>query len=339
MVIVRRVQLTGRTTYIISLPKEWARSIGLTKGSRVFVEVLPDNSVRIRPEPKLSSVKLSKVIDLRSGLDVNAAVREVVSAYMSGYETFTIIFDDSSFDRFKSLRAILESKLSGLIPVDEKGDRVVYRVVSAPKPLPVRDAASWMYRLVNAMFSDLIKGVKSGDYKFLDFAIERDDLVDRAYFMIVKNVLTVLLGGAPLESIGVTSNAETLHYYHAFKTLERVADHLAGMARSFKELKAGRDAIEDLVVFLEKCMEAFSEASESVIKLDADRARRAASKAEALRGEWSDLFTSIRSSVEGFNIDSILLSLNRILAYSIDLAEIVYDINATKSVIEAVYGY
>ncbi|MFN4045999.1 MAG: AbrB/MazE/SpoVT family DNA-binding domain-containing protein [Acidilobaceae archaeon] len=44
MVIVRRVQLTGKTTYIISLPKEWARSIGLTKGSRVFVEVLPDNS-------------------------------------------------------------------------------------------------------------------------------------------------------------------------------------------------------------------------------------------------------------------------------------------------------
>ncbi len=335
---MRRVQLTGRATYIISLPKEWARSIGLTKGSRVFVEILPDNSVRIKPEPKLSSVRLSKLVDLRGGLDVNAAMREVVSAYMSGYETFTIVFDEGSFDMFKSLRALLESKLSGLIPVDEKGDRVIYRVVSAPKPLSVKDATSWMYRLVNAMFSDLVKGVKSGDSKFLDFVIERDDLVDRAYFMIVKNVITVLLGGAPLESIGVTSNAETLHYYHTFKTLERVADHLAGMARSFKELEAGREVLEDLTVFLEKSMEVFSEASESVIKLDVDKARRAASKAEALKGEWTGLFTRIKSSVGDFNIDSILLSLNRLIAYSIDLAEIVYDINATKSVTETIYG-
>ncbi|MFN4046000.1 MAG: PhoU domain-containing protein [Acidilobaceae archaeon] len=293
--------------------------------------------ITVRPEPKLSSVKLSKVVDLRSGLDVNAAMREVVSAYISGYETFTILFDDGSFDNFKTLRVLLESKLSGLIPVDEKGDRVIYKVVSAPKPLSVKDATSWMYRLVNAMFSDLIKGVKSGDHKFLDFVIERDDLVDRAYFMIVKNVLTVLLGGAPLESIGVTSNAETLHYYHTFKTMERVADHLAGMARSFKELKADRDVLEDLAVFLDKCMEVFSEASESIIKLDVDRARRAASKAETLKVEWSSLFKSM-SGIGDFNMDAILLSLNRILAYSIDLAEIVYDINATKSVTETIYG-
>ncbi|MEB3773468.1 MAG: AbrB/MazE/SpoVT family DNA-binding domain-containing protein, partial [Desulfurococcales archaeon] len=36
---VRRVQVTGGGTYIISIPKEWVKMAGLSKGAEVSVEI------------------------------------------------------------------------------------------------------------------------------------------------------------------------------------------------------------------------------------------------------------------------------------------------------------
>ncbi|HDI74885.1 MAG TPA: AbrB/MazE/SpoVT family DNA-binding domain-containing protein, partial [Thermoprotei archaeon] len=42
--MLRRVQLTGGSTLIVSLPKEWVKSVHLKPGDYVVVMVQPDNS-------------------------------------------------------------------------------------------------------------------------------------------------------------------------------------------------------------------------------------------------------------------------------------------------------
>ena len=46
---IRKVQLTGKSSYTVSLPKVWATQLGLKEKSRVALSTLPDGSLRVTP--------------------------------------------------------------------------------------------------------------------------------------------------------------------------------------------------------------------------------------------------------------------------------------------------
>ena len=46
---VRRVQLTGKSTLIVSLPKKWTKKNGLKKGDSLMIKETKDGSLRITP--------------------------------------------------------------------------------------------------------------------------------------------------------------------------------------------------------------------------------------------------------------------------------------------------
>ncbi len=45
----RKVQATGRGSYIISLPKGWVQNLDLKKGSEISFNIQPDNSILLIP--------------------------------------------------------------------------------------------------------------------------------------------------------------------------------------------------------------------------------------------------------------------------------------------------
>jgi phosphate uptake regulator len=45
----RRVQCTGRGSYIISLPKEWVDDLGLNRGSEIAFNIQPDSTLTLVP--------------------------------------------------------------------------------------------------------------------------------------------------------------------------------------------------------------------------------------------------------------------------------------------------
>ncbi len=45
----RKLQLAGKSTYLVSLPKRWVIHAGLKAGDTLFVETETDGSVSVRP--------------------------------------------------------------------------------------------------------------------------------------------------------------------------------------------------------------------------------------------------------------------------------------------------
>ncbi|MCJ7771265.1 AbrB/MazE/SpoVT family DNA-binding domain-containing protein, partial [Candidatus Bathyarchaeota archaeon] len=45
----RKIQHTGRDSYIISLPKEWMTSVGLSKGDQLAFKIQEDSSLLLVP--------------------------------------------------------------------------------------------------------------------------------------------------------------------------------------------------------------------------------------------------------------------------------------------------
>jgi antitoxin component of MazEF toxin-antitoxin module len=57
----RKVQQTGGSTYIISLPKQWAEKMGIKTGVRVSLQAQPDGKLLIDPMLEGRTIKTKRI--------------------------------------------------------------------------------------------------------------------------------------------------------------------------------------------------------------------------------------------------------------------------------------
>ncbi|MEM0244856.1 MAG: AbrB/MazE/SpoVT family DNA-binding domain-containing protein, partial [Zestosphaera sp.] len=92
----RRVQVVGGSTYIVSLPKEWAKSLNLQHGTELVLEVMPDSTLKVylsdeaRPEALLEEeLKFDKS-------SVELFFIKLIASYVVGYDKIIITCVDCS---------------------------------------------------------------------------------------------------------------------------------------------------------------------------------------------------------------------------------------------------
>jgi AbrB family looped-hinge helix DNA binding protein len=50
MELRRTVQFTGRSSYVVTLPKAWAERVGIRKGSVIILKLNEDGGITLYPE-------------------------------------------------------------------------------------------------------------------------------------------------------------------------------------------------------------------------------------------------------------------------------------------------
>ena len=92
---VRKIQFTGRSTYILSLPKKWLTEMHLKAGDPVVIIREANNSLSILPEPRRGRTSASggysdevTAIVLQNE-DSASLKRKVVSIYLLVIVSFT----------------------------------------------------------------------------------------------------------------------------------------------------------------------------------------------------------------------------------------------------------
>lgn len=331
MGIQRKVQFTGKSTYIISIPKEWAKSVGIRKGSKVYIDLMPDGTIRISPEPRVQEVKLTKVIDLRGGKSLEVAVREFIAAYIAGYDTFRIEYARESAEAAKGLRDFISYRVANIAITEETESSYTYKIIGVPRPMSVPDSISWLRRPLLMMFQEIVKAARERDAEAIKTIIERDNVVDKAFLVIVRNLSSVLVGTVSLDVLGLSSHAEALHYYRAFRTMERIGDHMVIIAEKVQiMLQSGANIDEEVIGLMEKAMNFFLSLSDSLIKVDYEKAREISMEIDELRKTAKGIYLKASE----IHLHDIMLSLGRVIDYLLDLAETIFDISSVKSAVE-----
>ena len=77
---VRKIQFTGRSTYILSLPKRWMTELHLKAGDPVTIVRESNNSLSVIPNAEKRPSSASEVTASGSSLK-----RKIVSMYLAGY--------------------------------------------------------------------------------------------------------------------------------------------------------------------------------------------------------------------------------------------------------------
>jgi phosphate uptake regulator len=58
---IRKIQRTGGSTFIVSLPKQWADRVGVTNGMNVGITIRPDGTLLITPNTSSPSPTQNKL--------------------------------------------------------------------------------------------------------------------------------------------------------------------------------------------------------------------------------------------------------------------------------------
>ena len=324
-VYTRRVQRTGGSTFVVSLPKSWIRRIGLGSGSILYIEEEPDGSLRVYPYRREVAAEYHRKIVVEPGHSTGNIIREVISSYLAGYTSVEVNFSPgSSVDR-ERLKRIVESSIIGFNVIEETPNYILFYNVAYPSNLPLFKALGNAFRVSLSMLRDCISGLKESNKDLLKSVGERDDLVDKLYMLVVRQLNEVLLGRRDPRDLGLESLPETLYVFLGAKSIERVADHATLIAgHGYRAVEKGIPGA--VLEALEDATEIFDKSARSFIYLNKEAAMKVALLVEDFWDRQGELLKRLNASSSPETVYFIVDSIRRVAGYSLDLAESVIDI-------------
>lgn len=232
---LRRLQKTSDGTFFVTIPKSWVVRNKLEKGAILSFSERKDGKILAEPygeqERKISTVTLTPSPLLQ---------REIEERYLLGYDVFEIISQQSiNSEARESVRKITRS-LVGLEIVEEDARKIVVQCLIEPSLLFPDKILRRLHLITLGMQKDAVVSFVRGDSKAAHTVIERDEDVDRLYFLLVRVVRAALTDPAIGEKLAV-SPIDCLDYRILASFVEKFADYATDIARSTWPRTGGKE--------------------------------------------------------------------------------------------------
>jgi phosphate uptake regulator len=105
----RKVQKTGKTTLVVSLPKKWAIENAISSGSIIFISQDQNGKLVLSLDESKQNLIAKLDIGSKSG---DPLIRDIIACYIAGYRTIEISSRQMSAIQKKDLHCIV-NKLIG----------------------------------------------------------------------------------------------------------------------------------------------------------------------------------------------------------------------------------
>ena len=330
----RRVQLTGGATLIVSLPKEWTRQVDLKPGDEVLVIPQPDLSLLVVPKKMVKAPLLESSINVTQDLsNIDHLERVLLAHYLSGYDIFRLNFDVSTLNLKKQVKDIVRRKLTGVEIIEEgRNSLVIQNLVNVPD-INIKDIIVKLSKTVVGMIDDLRTPIENGDKAIANDIIERDNEVDKFYWLLNRQLKRVLVSKHALSLSGIQDPRSIIEYAIINKSLERAADHAVKIAREIVNL-----GDKYVLLIPQELRQKFSEllSKDSMIMSSIGKAmtekidmREVNYIIDTVKYEMRSSIDSLDSSLSSYNLTApaaasarlILDSIYRIAEYASDVGE------------------
>ncbi|NOZ82805.1 MAG: phosphate uptake regulator PhoU [Euryarchaeota archaeon] len=323
--MLRRKVYTGGSSPMLSLPRSWVEAHGLGSGGYVVLDVQEDCIV---VEPQDMRRGSGEFVIESSGMSEGELHRRVIAAYLAGYSRISIRFDRQSIRLKDSARELLNFLVAVEI-VKDLGYEVTAQVLLSHSKLPVIKTVERISVLVEGMLGDLLRGLAERDAELIRHVAEREQEVDRLYFLAVRQLKSAAASAAEARQMGIQHRRDVLGMRLIVKSLERIADHAEAISRNIAELPEG---CELLLGAAEQAAEMYGVARDACLSFDvalAEKVFRKLPEVERAVSEGSRRLIGSSTCTE--SLITLRLSLEscyRIARYCCDMAEIVINMHA-----------
>ena len=330
----RKLQFTGGSTYIISLPKRWIDQNQLTKGSVIklreeeggLLSIIPSDTA-VQQERDEASIK----VDPKDSPEL--VIRKTVSAYLVGYNMIRIKAEKQKTLTTKQrheLKNFSRHMLVGTEIVIDTPQELTLQVLLSYPELSVQSALRRMSIITASMQRDAITALKELDRQHAKEVLITDNEVDRFNLYIVRQLKTAIQNPRIIKEIGLKTARDCLGYRLVTKSVERTADHAARIADNvlLMKNKLEPEAIGKLEKMSDLAVSMFETAIEALFRQDYALAESIVEKTEDIVSMEKEAVVSSQKvdPEDAPYLRLIIESIRRTAEYASDIAEVVLNL-------------
>lgn len=219
----------GRSSMVISLPKNWMQLNELNKGDVVSFAIQRDRSLVIYPSAERKTE--SKETTLRVGQTEDEALitRRIVGAYLNGYSGITLVSEKIfSIPQRKAIRNIAQMLYMRIMESDAKG--IYIQTLIDESQASLEQAIQRMHLISQSMCEDIFTALKNGDQELAKAVFSLDDDVDHFMFFILRLLRDAAQDPVLANELRVDP-LDCMDYQNLVYRMEQAADYAADIAR------------------------------------------------------------------------------------------------------------
>lgn len=225
---VRKIQLTGGSTYTLSLPKPWVDEMSLRPRDGVRVDWRPSGALRLSPIDLLGKQEKRVNIDA-AALPKDSLHDHLMGVYLSGADNIKIRFPSGEERIYrKQIRRFLRNTRGFEIMNESESSLKLICLISAAE-MPLNASINRMYLQLTSLVRDIVSVLKGDELELINDAEERESEVDALLYLVERQVCVALDSHLVATSLKVGRN-QAVEHSNLARSLERMMDHALQMA-------------------------------------------------------------------------------------------------------------
>lgn len=325
---VRKLQKMGGSTYLVSLPKDWIQKNGLNQGDPVAIFETSEGNLILDPKYTEREELSKTIIEIKSkvGFDLG---REITAAYLFGYDIISVVSEKNISPNEREMIKKAIQKLIGIEIMEETFKEISLQCLLSTTALSLSKSLERIYRIASQMHQDAILALIEGDEKLAGNVVDRDEEVDRLYFLAVRQLRAAVQDPRMAKKMGVSA-IECLDDRVIAKSIEFMADLAAEIA--VRTLKLKEFTLDEKITTLipEISKTAYSMTEKAMEALRSHSMKLAIEVIDELRPKILKDIEHAREELkvgkygkESVHIEVILDNLDRISEVGVDIADLI----------------
>lgn len=324
---VRKLQLVGGSTYVLSLPKKWVDDMHLKTGDPVSIVKNANNSLSLLPPANVQSNNTRSIAIIGQKDSIESIQRKIIAMYLAGHHIIEIHTKGGriQLNQKQAIRDLVRTNMIGTEIVESTPESITIQILTSPE-LSISDALKRMFLLTSTMHRQAIDALKEMDTELGEETIHLDDEVDRFSLYIMRNLTLAVEHERVLRDIGLQKPSDCISYRIVVKSVERIADHAVSIASRVKFLKSTLESsiLQKITKLSEESLKVFEDSIEALNKRDYILADTVASDANRIAEKEKEFTDSLEESKKYSSVIKFVLEdIRRTAEYSSDIAEAV----------------
>ena len=227
----RKLQVTGGSTIIVSLPKDWVKSNDLKKGDVVSLEELASGDLRLSP---LQGPALKQSVTLDCCTFETGLIDLMIGSYLSGADVIKVTCAGSISRKTRAnVRDFLRDTRGMEIEHDDEKEIRIVSILN-PSELKLQVSINRMYLLIASLVNDAIDVISGEDLELLSDIEDRERQIDSRRLLLERQVAASLQMPSVEKKLAV-DRFTAMEHANIARVLERMGDHATRLAMLVRE--------------------------------------------------------------------------------------------------------
>jgi len=327
---IRRVQMTGGASFVVTLPKDWAEGQKIKKNDPVGLTVQPDGTLLVTKNITDEPVQRVKQIDCSTMTDPAFLFRMLIGTYITGFNVIRLTTKQRFSPFVRTVVRDFTTMTIGQEVVEETETVIAIKDLLNPAEMPFDNTIKRMFVIVKNMHEDAITALDTHNKALAQDVINRDMDADRLNWLIARQTNMIMQNAALSRKMEI-STSMAMNYYQLSRIIERVGDHAVRIAECSIPIM-GADIDKKILTAIKKAsvmsLEIFDRSIISFFNTDMKEANRNVESINALENICGDINNMAlkQDTIIATNIGYIAESVRRAGEYAGDISETVINL-------------